>query len=180
MPPTINGVGSFTVTGKLKNEGTQDVLVVRDPSGILYDFFTADALVFKRTDSKENDATKPSFVGYRAKWDMKTYLQDNIEEDEYLSDDHEDIVSLAADEESHAKRGVSKTQGLDSDSTGESDPLSDTDSSAPGTSKSGDKTYRPGTTITLPAGETVSFDYKGASPIAPTHSRFLSLTVFSI
>ena len=162
-PSIVNGVTDFTITGKLKNTGSQDVHVVRDPSGILYEFFTADALDIKKTDSEERDTAKPSFVGYRASWDMKTYLENNIEEDEYLPDDHPDVVSLSEDSESesHAKRGSSNSGSV------ESDTLSDTDTSITGSSKSGDITYPPGTTFHLTAGQTISFDYKGASHAFP-------------
>ena len=130
------------------------MLVVKDPSGILYDFFAADALNFERTDSKA--ATKnPTFVGYMAKWDMKTYLQNNDEEDAYRPDDHKDVVSLIADNKSRARRGSE-------DSSEESGSLSDTDSSVSGSSESGGRKYPPGTTLDLPPGKTIKFNYKGA------------------
>ena len=136
------------------------MVVVKDPNGILYDFFAADALNFERTDSKA--ATKnPTFVGYMAKWDMKTYLQNNDEEDEYLPDDHKDVVSLMSDNKSRARRGSQ-------DSSEESDPLSsDTESSVTGSSKSGDKKYPRGTTLDLPAGKTIQFNYKGTPHYFP-------------
>lgn len=88
------------------------------------------------------------------KWDITTYLQNgNDEEDEYLPDNHKDVVSL--DNKFRTRRGSE-------DSSEESGSLSETESSVTDASEAGDRKYPPGMTLDLRAGKKITFNYKGA------------------
>ena len=80
VPPTVNGVDNFVITGSLTNTDSQNVALVEDPNGILFDYFAVDALEFKNAEGNE-----PMFVGGMAKWSLETYLTDPGEEDTSIS-----------------------------------------------------------------------------------------------
>lgn len=169
VPSSVDDVSDFTVTGTLKSDSTKDIKVVTDPSGILFDYFAADALDFKKdsyeamkesgmTEDELNKKTMPQFVGGRAKWSIETYL---VDYDQGVDD------------------GEAKDQGIqtwapDGSSSGSSDYSSDDETNSSQLSESGSsntsaggsqgeaKTYPPFTTHKLKAGKSMGFTYKGA------------------
>ena len=70
VPSVVDDVGAFIISGSLKNAGSEDFKIVKDPEGILSTEFAADALDFESVGGR-----KPKFRGGIAKWSLETFLK---------------------------------------------------------------------------------------------------------
>lgn len=142
----------FFITGTLKNIGSKDIKVVKDPDGILIDDFTAHVLEFKNKKDEN-----PTFVGDVAKWSLETYLTYPGEEDKMVPEVKDTKTGKGQSGKGRRAQTTSDLSDEDDPSTGSSQTSADSDSEEP---LKFDKPP-PETIHSLKSGQTMEFKYNG-------------------